>query len=378
MIKFGMVGGGDGSWIGDVHRKAARFDNKANLIAGCFSRNADKNLSIATALALSRDRIYKTFTEMAEQEGSRKDKVDFVSIVTPNDSHFTIARAFLENGIHVMCDKPVTTTSAQAKELKNIAEKRNLLFCVSYAYSGYPLITQAKELIKNNEIGKILFVNAEFPEEWMVSPIEREGNKQAYWRNNPAQSGSSNCCGDLGSHVEHLVSYITGLRIESLCASLDIMVEGRTLDDNASVMLKYEGGARGLYWTSYIAVGHDNGLQVRIYGTKGSLNWVQKNPNYLKVSYLDKPTQIFSRGRDEIITQKLYQSRIPAGHPEGFHEAFANIYLRFLEALEKKNACLSLTDEDLTFPDINEGIRGVQFIEKCVQSSQNGNIWVKM
>ncbi|MCK5341792.1 MAG: Gfo/Idh/MocA family oxidoreductase, partial [Candidatus Heimdallarchaeota archaeon] len=341
MIKFGMVGGGDGSWIGDVHRKAARFDNKANLIAGCFSRNADKNLSIATALALSRDRIYKTFTEMAEQEGSRKDKVDFVSIVTPNDSHFTIARAFLENGIHVMCDKPVTTTSAQAKELKNIAEKRNLLFCVSYAYSGYPLITQAKELIKNNEIGKILFVNAEFPEEWMVSPIEREGNKQAYWRNNPAQSGSSNCCGDLGSHVEHLVSYITGLRIESLCASLDIMVEGRTLDDNASVMLKYEGGARGLYWTSYIAVGHDNGLQVRIYGTKGSLNWVQKNPNYLKVSYLDKPTQIFSRGRDEIITQKLYQSRIPAGHPEGFHEAFANIYLRFLEALEKKNACLS-------------------------------------
>ncbi len=378
MIKFGMVGGGGGSWIGAVHRKAARFDNKADLIAGCFSRSIDKNLNIATDLNLSPDRIYKTFTEMAVQEGGRDDGVDFVSIVTPNDSHFSIAKAFLENGIHVMCDKPVTTTSAQAKELKKIAEKRGLLFCVSYAYSGYPLITQAKELITNDEIGKIRFINAEFPEAWMASPIEREGDKQAHWRNDPAQSGSSNCCGDLGSHVEHLVSYITGLRIVSLCASLDVFMDGRILDDNTSVMLKYEGGAKGLYWASYIAVGHDNGLQVRIYGTRGALSWIQKNPNYLNVSYLDKPIQLFSRGKDEIYSQKLYQSRIPAGHPEGFHEAFANIYLRFIEALEKKKAGLLLTGEDLTFPGIDDGLRGVQFIEKCVQSSRNGSIWVEM
>ncbi len=378
MIKFGMVGGGDGSWIGDVHRKAGRFDNKANLIAGCFSRDADKNLKISTALELSRDRIYKDFSEMAEKEGSRMDGIDFVSIVTPNNSHFTIAKAFLENGIHVLCDKPVAVTSTQATELKNIAKKKNLLFCVSYGYSGYPLITQAKELIKNNDIGKIRFVNAEFPEEWMASPIEGKGDKQVQWRNDPSQSGSSNCCADLGSHVEHLVSYITGLRIESLCASLDIIVEGRKLDDNASIMLKYKGGAKGLYWTSYIAVGHDNGLQVRIYGSKGSLFWVQKNPNILNVSYLDKPTQLISRGKDEIYSQRLYQSRLPAEHSEGFQEAFANIYFQFIEALEKKTAGLSLTDEDLTYPDINDGLRGVQFIEKCVQSSQNGSIWVEM
>lgn len=378
MINFGMVGGGDGSWIGDVHRKAASYDNKARLIAGCFSRNADKNLTIATSLALSPERIYNSFTKMAEQESKRKDGIDFVSIVTPNDSHFNIARTFLENGIHVMCDKPVTITSAQAAKLKNTAERKDLLFGVSYGYSGYPLITQAKEIIKNEEIGKILFVNAEFPEEWLATPIEKEGNKQAQWRNDPAQSGSSNCCADLGSHIEHLVSYLTGLKISSLCACLDINIKGRALDDNTTVMLKYEGGAKGLYWASYIAIGHDNGLQVRIYGTKGSLMWLQKNPNYLNVSYLDKPTRIFSRGKHEIYPQNDYQSRIPAGHPEGFQEAFANIYIRFINALEKKNAGFLLTDEDLNFPNINDGLRGMQYIEKCVYSSQNGNIWVKM
>ena len=373
-----MVGGGDGSWIGDIHRKAAKYDNKAELLTGCFSRNPDKNLTISSSLGLSRNRIYNNFTEMAKKEAIREDGIDFVSIVTPNNSHFDIARTFLENGINVMCDKPVAVSSAQAAELKTITEKNDLLFGVSYGYSGYPLITQARELIKKDEIGKILFVNAEFPEEWMASPVEREGDRQAQWRDDSDQGGSTNCCGDLGSHVEHLVSYLTGLKISSLSASLDINMEGRTLDDNASVMLKYKGGAKGLYWTSYIAIGHDNGLQVRIYGTKGSLMWLQKNPNYLTVSYLDKPAQIFSRGKHEIYPQNDYQSRIPQGHPEGFQLAFANIYSKFIDALNKKNAGLVLTDEDLNFPDISDGLLGMQFIEKCVHSSRNNSVWVDM
>ena len=376
MIKYGMVGGGRGSFIGDVHRKAIGLDGLASLVAGSFSRDYENTLKTGEKLGIDRERLYNSYTEMAEAETNREDPIDFVSIVTPNHLHYPIAKAFLEKGINVVCDKPVTIDVAQGEELRQLAEKRDLLFCVTYTYSGYSLITQARQMIENGEIGEIRFVNAEFPEGWMAAPVENMGDKQAAWRVNPDQSGISNCAGDLGSHMEHLVSSMTGLEISSLCASLDIFGEGRMLDDNASIMVRYSNGAKGLYWASYIACGHDNGLQVRIYGTKGSLFWVQEDPNHLKFSYGDKPVQIFSRGRDETYDKASSLSRIPAGHPEGYYVAFANIYRGFIMALAKKLAGEPLTETDKDYPGIQEGIQGVRFVEKCVESSQKGVVWV--
>ncbi|NQT60857.1 MAG: Gfo/Idh/MocA family oxidoreductase [Bacteroidetes bacterium] len=378
MLTYGMIGGGEGAFIGDVHRKAINLDRKAVIAAGSFSRDYEKTLAMGASLDIDRERLYETYSEMADREGKRENGIDFVVIVTPNNLHYSIAKIFLENGIHVVCDKPVTTNSTQAEDLQRLAKEKDLLFCVTYTYSGYPLITQAREMIRNNDIGDIRFVNAEFPEGWLAASVENKGDKQAVWRLDPAQSGASNCAGDLGSHVEHLVSYMTGLEIKSLCASLDICGEGRILDDNASIMVRYEGGAKGLYWTSYIAIGHDNGLCVRIYGTKGSIMWVQEDPNYLRVTYIDKPVQILSRGRDKMHPKASGLSRVPAGHPEGYFVAFANIYLKFLTALTKKTAGESLSEDDMGFPGIAEGLRGVQFVEHCVESSQKGTVWVDL
>ena len=375
-LKYGMVGGGQGAFIGDVHRKAIAMDGKAELAAGCFSQDYQNTLTTGEMLGLAKDRLYPTFQEMMAVEGKREDKIDFIVIVTPNSSHFEISRLALENGIHVACDKPLTTTSADARELERLAAENDLLFCVTYTYTGYPVVKHLREMIARGDLGDIRFVNAEYPQEWLSTPLEQSGQKQAAWRADPELTGASNCVGDIGSHIENMVSYLTGLKIQSLCARLDTFVEGRCLDDNASILVNYLSGEKGLYWSSQIAVGHDNGLRVRIYGTKGSIEWAQEDPNYAKVRYLDKPMAVISRGRDDLYPHAQTYSRVPAGHPEGYFEAFANIYTTFCNALSKKRAGEILSTAEMDFPGVKEGLQGVIFIERCVESSNNGSIWI--
>lgn len=377
-LTYGMVGGGEGAFIGDVHRKAIALDGKAKIVSGCFSRDPDNTLATGIALGLDQKRLYGRYEEMAAEEGSRADKIDFVVIVTPNFTHYPIAKAFLENKINVVCDKPLTVTSAQAAELKALAEKNDLAFCVTYTYTGYPVAKHVRQMIKKGDIGDVRFVNAEYPQDWLSTLLEDTGQKQAAWRSDPNQSGASNCVGDIGSHIENMVSYMTHLKIKSLSARLDILVENRKLDDNATIMLDYHGGARGLYWCSQIAVGNDNGLRVRIFGTKAAIEWAQENPNYLKISYLDQPAQTLSRGRDALYPEAEVFSRIPSGHPEGYFEAFANVYRAFISFLTKKKTGQPILPEDEDFPGVSQGQDGVRFIEKCVESSKNHSAWMTM
>jgi predicted dehydrogenase len=374
---YGMVGGGQGAFIGDVHRKAIRLDGLADLGCGCFSRSWDNTLATGKALGVPESRLYKTFDEMAEKESKLSDGIDFVVIVTPNASHYPAAKAFLNHGIPVVCDKPLTFEPEEARELADLAKKNKLLFGVTYTYTGYPAVKQARELIRRGEIGEIRFVNAEYPQEWLATPAEKGDNKQAAWRTDPKLSGKSNCVGDIGSHAENLVSYITGLRIKSLCARLDTFVEGRLLDDNASIMVEYQGGAKGLYWSSQIAVGYDNALKIRIFGSKGTIQWTQELPNYLEVFSLGKPNAVLSRGKDPFYPHAQSYSRIPSGHPEGYFESLGNIYKTYISALQKLKSGQTLSQEDLDFPDAEMGFDGVRFIGKCVESSQKGAVWVE-
>ena len=377
-LRYGMVGGGPGAFIGDVHRKAIALDGLASLAAGCFSRSHEKTLETGRALDLPEDRLYADYVKMAEAESKRADPIDFVVIVTPNSQHYPAAKAFLSHGINVVCDKPLTFEAAEAEELATLAKQKDLLFCVTYTYTGYPAVKHAREMVARGDIGEIRFVNAEYPQEWLATPAEREGSKKAAWRTDPAQTGKSNCVGDIGSHVENLVSYMTGLEIASLCARLDTFVPGRVLDDNASVMVNYKGGAKGLYWTSQIAVGCENGLRLRVFGTKGTIQWFQENPNYLTVSRLGEPTVTLSRGRDAFYPRAQSCSRVPAGHPEGYFEAFANIYRTYITALSKKKSGQALTADDLDFPGPDAGVSGVKFIDICVESSRKGAVWLDM
>ena len=376
-LKYGMVGGGKGAFIGDVHRKAIAMDGKAVLVAGCFSQSYANTLELGEFLGLGKERLYGSYSEMIPAEAERKDRPDFLIIVTPNDTHYPIAKLALENGFHVVCDKPLTTTGRDAEALARLAARKDLMFCVAYAYSAFPMIKHMREMIARGELGRIRFVSAEYPQDWLATPLERTGQKQAAWRTDPARAGASNCVGDIGSHIEHMVSHLTGLEIESLCARLDRIGEGRVLDDNASIMINYKSGAKGLYWSSQIAVGHDNGFRVRIYGEKASLEWAEEDPNHVRASYIDKPTEILSRGRDKMYPRAQSLSRVPSGHPEGYFECFANLYSTFLTALGKTLTGERLTADDLDFPGLEDGVRGVRFIEKCVESSAKGAVWVE-
>jgi predicted dehydrogenase len=381
-LRYGMVGGGQGAFIGDVHRKSIALDNIAELVAGCFSRSFDNSLATGKDLGISSDRCYKNFDEMAEQEARRPDKIDFVVIVTPNSTHFSAAKAFLNHGIHVVCDKPLTCEVSEAKELAELAKKNNLLFAVTYTYTGYPAVKQIREMIKRGEIGEIRFINAEYPQEWMAASVEKGDNKQAQWRTDPKISGKSNCVGDIGSHIENMVSYMTCLKIKSLCARLDKFGEGRVLDDNASILIEYESpspgkyGAKGFYWSSQIAVGYDNALKVRIFGSKGTIQWSQELPNYFDVYKLGQPNEHWSRGRDSFYPHAQSYNRIPSGHPEGYFEAMANLYKTFMGALAKVKAGKTPNEADMDFPGVEMGIDGVNFINKCVESSDKGAVWI--
>ena len=375
-LRFGMVGGGPGSFIGDVHRKAATFDGKAAIVAGCFSRESAKTLTTGRSLGLDEDRCYRSFEEMADRESQREDRIDFVAITTPNNSHYAIARAFLQRGIPVVCDKPLTRELKEARDLAALAAEKDLLFGVTYAYTGYPMVKHARDLIRQGAIGAIRFVNAEYPQDWLATPLEKTGQKQASWRTDPEQSGAGGSVGDIGSHIENLVAYLTGLEIESLRARLDTFVPGRLLDDNASILVDFRGGAKGIYWCSQIAVGCDNALSVRIFGEKGSIEFHQEDPNYLTIAHLGKPTERLSRGRDALSAHASSFSRVPSGHPEGYYEAFANLYAAFMSALVKKRSGATLGADEADFPDAEDGVRGVRFITRCVESARKGSLAV--
>jgi predicted dehydrogenase len=377
-LRYGMVGGGPGAFIGDVHRKAIAMDGKAEIACGCFSQSYDNTLATGDLLGLPKDRLYRTFDEMMRAEAKRPDRPDFMIVVTTNNAHYPAAKAALTNGFPVVCDKPLTTSSKDAADLARLARERDLLFCVTYAYSGYPMVAHIRDIIAAGEIGEVRFINAEYPQEWLVTKLEATGQKQAVSRTDPKLAGISNCVGDIGSHIEFMAGHMTGLRIESLCARLDHFGPDRPLDDNATILVNYKGGAKGVYWSSQIALGHDNSLRLRIYGTKGAVEWFQEAPNNARLSLLGRPTATLSRGRDPMSPRAQTLSRIPSGHPEGYFEAFANVYSTYIAALAKKLRGEPLSKADLDFPGLDEGIRGVRFIEKCVESSAKGAVWVKV
>ena len=377
-LRYGMVGGGPGAFIDDVHRKAIAMDGKAEIVCGTFSQNYENTLAHGDGLGLPRERLYKTFSDMIRAEAARPDRPHFINIVTPNSTHYAAAKLALEHGFAVVCEKPLATNSRDAADLVCLVRETGLLFCVAYAYSGYPMVKHIRDIVARGELGDIRFVNGEYPQEWLTTKLEDTGQKQAAWRTDPKLAGISNCVGDIGSHIEFMVGHMTGLRIKSLCARLDRFGPGRPLDDNATIMINYKGGATGVTWSSQIALGHDNALRLRIYGTKGAVEWFQETPNTARVSFLDRPTGTISRGRDPMSPRAQGLSRLPSGHPEGYFEGFANIYSTFITALGKKLRGEALAADDLDFPGIDDGVRGVRYIEKCVESSAKGSVWVDM
>lgn len=375
-LQYGMVGGGPGSFIGAAHRRAIGLDGGAKLAAGAFSRTLEKTLETGGELGLARDRCYADYQTMARTEAAREDGIDFAVVVTPNVSHYPICRAFLEAGIHVACDKPLCLTSEQADELVGLAEEKGLLFLVTYTYMGHVTAKHVSEYIKAGKLGRVRTVAAEYPQGWLAYEGEW-GGKQGEWRCDPRQSGGVNCLGDLGTHVENAVSMMTGLRVKRVLAKLDIVVPGRVLDDNDYVMVEYENGATGLYWTSQIAIGHDNSLRVRIYGENGSVQWFQEEPEKVVMISRDGTPAELHRGCGGIEPNAARYARLPAGHTEGWLEAMANLYRSFMECVRAKRDG-TFTEDMIDYPTVRDGAEGVRFVEACVRSSQNGNAWVEL
>ena len=378
-LSYGMVGASLDAFIGNVHRVAASFDNLAALKAGCFSRDAEKNRKTGEFYAIDPSRVYSSFEEMAVREAAREDGIDFVTITAPNNVHYAAAKAFLENGINVLCEKPLCFTVEQAEELKKIADEKDLLFCVNYSYTGNDLVKEARELVKNGVIGEIVNVNAEYLQEYLVDDIGNGDDvmvKLSSWRKDPEVAGASNCVGDIGTHIENTVAYITGLRLKRVAAKLDYF--GQPLDLNANILVEYENGAHGVYASSQVCVGHMNALVVRIFGTLGAIEWIQENPNILYVTLKGQPTQIYNRGMGYVTPRAAEVSRIPSGHPEGLFVAFANIYRTFIGAVMKKKNGEPLGEYDLDFPSLEDGIAGVRFVRACVESSKKDAAWVEI
>jgi predicted dehydrogenase len=374
-LKYGMVGGGPGSFIGPVHKASIDLDYSADLVCGCFSRDFEKNQAAGVHWGVESGRVYENLFEMAEKEASREDGIDFVVIVVPNNMHYAASKAFLENGINVVCDKPLAFTVEQGYELMSLAKEKDLEFMVTYTYTGYPMVQEARRMVRSGELGDIRMIMAEYPQDWLSERAEDTNNLQAKWRVDPERAGISCCVGDIGTHIENMVHYVTGLEIETLSANLDTFVEGRELDDNARICLDYKGGAKGIYWSSQIAIGNENGLKIRIYGTKGGLEWEQEHPNTLYLSIKGKPVQIMNRGNGYICDQAQIYTRIPAGHPEGYFEAFGNLYRNYCEVLKARNSGRT-PDEAYVFTDVVDGTRGIKFVADCVKSSNGKGIRV--
>ena len=375
-LTYGMVGGGRDAFIGAVHRKAAALDGETEFVAGALSSNPDKAKASGRDLGLADDRNYGTWEEMLEKESQRpeSERIDFVAIVTPNHVHYPVAKAFAEAGFNVACDKPLVHTSEQANDLVKTVENTGVVFAVTYNYTGYPMIRQARCMVQNGELGALRKVIVEYNQGWLATRLEETGAKQADWRTDPARSGAAGAIGDIGSHAENLVATVTGLELSHICADLTTFVDGRQLDDDGNLLLRFEGGAKGVLIASQIEVGMENDLRLRVFGEKGSLSWYQENPNYLIHDTLDKPRQVLTRGSDYLCEAAKEASRLPAGHPEAFLEAFANVYLGAAEAMRAKKAGREAEGD---FPTVYDGARGVHFIEKTVQSAQSEQKWTE-
>jgi predicted dehydrogenase len=373
-IRLGMVGGGQGAFIGAVHRTAARIDDQYDLVAGALSSNPDRAHASAMELGIDSSRSYGSFEEMAHTESAREDGIEAVSIVTPNHMHAPAVRAFLKAGIHVICDKPLCTSLADALDLQKLVHESGKLFILTHNYTGYPMIRQAREMVQKGELGKIRLIQVEYPQDWLTEPAERSGSKQAEWRTDPKRSGAGGAIGDIGTHAYNLVGFVTGLKAEKLLAQLTTFVDGRLLDDDVQIMLRYEGGARGSLWASQVAVGHENGLKLRVYGTRGGIEWTQADPNYLWFTKFGEPKQLITRGGAGAGPSAARVSRIPSGHPEGYLEGFATIYTEAAKAIIAARSGAA-PDADVIYPTIEDGVDGMRFIEAAVASSRDGNIW---
>ncbi len=374
-IRFGMVGGGEGAFIGGVHRFAARLDDQFELVAGALASSADKAQRSGRALGLADDRIYSDFAEMARAESARADGIEAVSIVTPNHMHAPVAEAFLAAGIHVICDKPLAITSADARKLQSLAAEHGLLFAVTYNYSGYPMVRQAREMVRSGMLGDIRVVQVEYPQDWLTESIESDGQKQAGWRTDPSRAGLGGCIGDIGTHAYQLAHFVTGLNATELLAELTSFVPGRRLDDNAQVLLRYEGGARGTLWASQVAPGNENNLRLRVYGAKGGLEWRQEFPNQLYWSPFGQATQIIARGTGAANAAAARVTRIPSGHPEGYLEAFGTLYSEIAQAIVARRVGAAPLDAAVQFPTVVDGVHGVVFVETVVASASRGSTW---
>ncbi len=376
-IRLGMIGGGQGAFIGGVHRMAARLDDHFELVAGALSSSPEKALASAKDLGLDPARSYGSYEEMAEKESARPDGIEAVSIVTPNHVHFAAAKPFLERGIHVICDKPLTSNLDDAKKFKEAADASKSLFILTHNYTGYPMIRQAREMIAGGQLGTIRVIQVEYAQDWLTTAVEQTGAKQAVWRTDPNQSGAGGSTGDIGTHAYNLACFVSGLTLDSLAADLDAFVEGRRVDDNAHVLLRFQGGAKGMLWCSQVAPGNENGLRLRIYGEKGGLEWEQENPNYLWYTPFGEPKRLITRNGAGAGAAAARVSRIPGGHPEGYLEAFATIYTEAALAIQAFRAGAAV-DRAVTFPTIDDGVRGVAFVEACVASSKADGAWVKV
>ncbi len=375
-----MVGGGRGAFIGAVHRIAANIDGQIELVCGAFSSDPEKSKASGADLFLPPERCYGTFEEMIQKEKElpEGERMDFISIVTPNHMHFPPAKMALENGFHVLSDKPATLDLSEAKELAEIVKKSGLLYGLTHNYTGYPLVKEARDMIRAGKLGKIRKVVVEYPQGWLATKIEDSGQKQAAWRTDPKRSGAAGCVGDIGTHAENLAEYITGLKISELAADITAFVEGRLLDDDANILLRFENGAKGVLHCSQIAVGEENNLNIRVWGEKGGIEWHQKEPNTMLVKWLDKPMEVYRTANGYLGANAAAAGRTPPAHPEGYLEAFANIYKNFANHIRARLAGTEPDAIALDYPRIEDGIRGMAFIDSVVASSKNNAAWTKL
>jgi predicted dehydrogenase len=381
-LRMGMVGGGPGAFIGEVHRKAARMDGGIRLVAGAFSSDPEKSRQTGREQHLDPRRVYGGVPEMIRGELSLPpgERIDFVSIVTPNHLHFPLARDFLRAGFHVVCDKPMTLNVREALALRAIVRKSKKVFALTHNYTGYPMVKLARDMVRQGDLGRVLKIIVQYPQGWLIHPIESRGSKQAEWRTDPKRSGAAGCMGDIGTHAENLAEYITGLRIREICADLTTFVPGRRLDDDGNCLVRFERGAKGILFASQISVGEENGLTIRVYGQKRSLEWFQEHPNELHVRGIDQPVQVWRRGNGYVAAKSpaaARATRLPFGHPEAFIEAFANIYVNAAATIRAALDGVKPDPLALDFPTVDDGVRGMRFIEAVVQSSRLGAKWVK-
>jgi len=374
-LRLGMVGGGQGAFIGEVHRIAARLDDKYELLAGALSSDSARAAASAAELGIESDRSYESFEDMAVMEAARGDGIEVATIVTPNHLHYSAARAMLRSGIHVICDKPLTATLAQAEELAELVDKSSLLFAVTYNYSAYPMVRLAREIVAQGRLGDIRIVQVEYPQDWLATNIEDDDQKQAAWRTDPEKAGAGGCIGDIGTHAFHLAEFISGLKTTEILADLSSFVGKRKLDDNANILLRFDNGAKGSLWSSQIAAGNENALRIRLYGDKAGIDWSQENPNYLSITTLGGNREILSRGSNSIPVATGTMTRLPAGHPEGFLEAFGTLYRDIAEQLHARRSNRNSDPDAMLVPGIADGLRGMRFIEKAVSSNTEGNTW---